>query len=205
MALKDLNLKLYWRDNKKMALDPPSFKFVEFEVVDLMVPNYQRPSQLETFTFLVTNRRKVISYLQNFGTATRDQVNLKMDRVKLALLIFCLLAGIGVEFALYKVNSTTCLILNGVVAYFSLIFWIITTCPSFQDQMQALIDRDATRQQEMGEDEPLINHEQDKAGPDHKQSQTNSEQGPSTSRSGMLSPQQGADDEIGGGHDQKNI
>ena len=58
MALKDLNLKLYRRDNKKMALDPPSFKFVEFEVVDLMVPNYQRPSQLETFTFLVKNRRK---------------------------------------------------------------------------------------------------------------------------------------------------
>ena len=38
MVLKDLNLKLYWRDNKKMALDSPSFKFVEFEVVDLVVP-----------------------------------------------------------------------------------------------------------------------------------------------------------------------
>ena len=112
MALKDLNLKLYRRDNKKMALDPPSFKFVEFEVVDLMVPNYQRPSQLETFTFLVTNTRKLISYHQDFETATRDQVNLKMERVKLALMIFCLLAGIGLEYALYKVNSTTCLILK---------------------------------------------------------------------------------------------
>ena len=128
-----------------------------------------------------------------------------MERVKLVLMIFCLLAGIGLEFAFYKVNSTTCLILNGAVAYFSLIFWIITTCPSFQDQMQALINRDATRQQEMSEeDEPLINHEQDKAGPDHKQSQTNSEQGLSISRSGLLPPQQGVDDEIGGGHDQKN-
>ena len=127
-----------------------------------------------------------------------------MDRVKLALMIFCLLAGIGLEFAFYKMNSTACLILNGAVAYFSLIFWIITTCPSFQDQMQALIDRDATRQQEMSEDEPLINREQDKAGPDHKQSQTNSEQGLSISRSGLLPPQQGVDDEIGGGHDQKN-
>ena len=70
MVLKDLNLKLYWRDNKKMALDSPSFKFVEFEVVDLVVPtinfhfpghksvksdqlssrfwnSYKRPSQLE--------------------------------------------------------------------------------------------------------------------------------------------------------------
>ena len=170
---------------------------MEYEVADLVVPNYQRPSQLETFTFLVTNRRKVISYLQDFGTAKREQVNLKMERVKLALMIL--------EFAFYKVNSTACLILNGAVAYFSLIFWIITTCPSFQDQMQALIDRDATRQQEMGEDEPLIDHEQDKAGPDHKQSQTNSEQGLSTSRSGLLPPQQGVDDEIGGDHDQKNI
>ena len=67
--------------------------------------------------------------------------------------------------------------------------------------MQALINRDATRQQEMSEEQPLIDHEQDKAGPDHKQSQTNSEQGLSISRSGLLPPQQGVHDEIGGGHD----
>ena len=57
MALKDLNMKSYWRDNKKMELDSPSL-ICEYEAVDLVVPIYQRPSHLETFTFPVTNRRK---------------------------------------------------------------------------------------------------------------------------------------------------